>query len=500
MEGTGFVAAAAAAVASAAGFAVSLAMLAKAHARKAASDAEAARATAELESLKRSAGTVEENFRQRLADKDAACARMLSDKESACAKMLADKDAACAKMLAEKDGYLAKRIEDRDEQYARAMREKKEEMDRFLEERGKSFEEAVKTLKEQFTNLAAATLKAQSGDLVKVNAQQLETALKPLRDQVEILKSATERTQAEHAKLAEEIGKDAGSISTAAKELAKVSEALAGNVKIQGRTGEEILAEKLRQAGLEEGVNFVLQDGIDGMRPDAQVWDTENRWLVIDSKVSMAAYFRYADSRDDNERAALLKEHVKGVEEQIKQLASKKYPEKLGEKYKDRNYLPVTAMFVPYEAPLLEALKARPDLWKMAADGNVILVTPLTLLAYLRLVYLAWQREKESRNREEIMKTAKELLSRMNVFLLAFESVGKKIDEMHEAYDNAKKTIVDEPRTHTIAKSANKLLELNVRMDARKGKGKTPTVAACIQLPDETKSAEETCEESAVEV
>ena len=385
-----------------------------------------------------------------IAEKAATCERLIADKESACSRQLADKDEACARVIAEKDAVLRRKDEDvkqmladRDEQQAKVLREKNVEIERFLQEKEKSFAEVVKTLQEQFANLAAQTLKTQSGDLTKKNSEQLEGVLKPLREQLEVLRSATEKTQTEHAKLAEAIDKDVGRISDVAKELAGVSEALSSNSGFQGRKGEEILAEKLRQAGLEEGVNFFLQTGISS---------------------------DYVEAKDEKTRQAKLAEHVARVREKIDQLAKKKYPKVFSEEHKDRNYLPVTAMFVGYEAPLLEALKAEPSLWKFAADNNVILVTPLTLLAYLRLVYLAWQHEKEARNQEEVVNTARELLSRMNTFLTTFEGVGKAILDMQAKYDDARSVLVDAPHAQTIAKAAKNLIDLHVRLESRKGK------------------------------
>lgn len=424
-------------VASLAGLAACLTLLLKARPRQRQLEASVVQANAELESQRAAAGVREENMRLRMADKDAACNRLLAEKDAACARIIEEKNA---------------------------------EVDRFLSEKEKSFAEAVKTLREQFANLAAQALRAQSGDLTKLNAQQLEAVLKPLSDQVERLKSATEKTQAEHAKLAEAIGADVGRIGDVARELAGVSEALTSNTRFQGRRGEEILAEKLRQAGLEENVNFFLQQGTDTDRPDAQVCDTENRWLIIDSKVVLTAYFQSVEAADEEVRAAKLAEHVVRVREKIDQLAKKNYPKVFSAEHKERNYLPVTAMFVGYEAPLLEALKAEPSLWKRAVDNNVILVTPLTLLAYLRLVYLAWQHEKEARNQEEIVRTARELLSRMNSFLTTFESLGKSLADVNGEYAKARGVLVDAPHAQTIARAANKLIDLHVRLESRRGK------------------------------
>ena len=212
-----------------------------------------------------------------------------------------------------------------------------------------------------------------------------------------------------------------------------------------------------------------MQTGTASDRPDAQVCDTENRWLIIDSKVVLTSYFQYVEAKDEETRKAKLADHVARVREKIDQLAKKKYPQVFSNEHKDRNYLPVTAMFVGYEAPLLEALKAEPSLWKFAADNNVVLVTPLTLLAYLRLVYLAWQHEKEARNQEKIVNTARELLTRMNAFLTTFEGMGKTLQDVQSRYDDARKVLVDAPGAQTIAKAAKNLIDLHVRLESRKG-------------------------------
>ncbi len=355
---------------------------------------------------------------------------------------------------------------------------------KVLAEKEKVFAESLTTLKEQFVNLAAAQMKAQGEGLAQLNKTNLDALLTPVRDQVQTLQKLTEQSHRESRLLGETMTKDVGAIGRIAQGLQGIASALTSNTRYQGRSGEDVLAEKLRQAGLEENVNFVLQRGTGSERPDAQVWDPENRWLIIDSKVSLTAYIDYMEAEDEGLRAEKLRLHVASVRQKIDQLAKKKYPQVFAAEHPDRNYLPVTAMFVPYEAPLMEALKAEPSLWQSAAEHNVILVTPLTLLAYLRLVFLAWQHEKEARNQQEIVETARELLARMNGFLETFESVGTALGKLAETYEKAKGVLVDAPRAQTIAKSARRLIDLNVRLEGRKGRKLER--AACLKDIDET--------------
>ena len=388
------------------------------------------------------------------------CRRLLAAKEETCTRLLEEKDKACTKLLAEKDAMLTR-----------------------------NFAETVKTLREQFSVLAAQTLKSQSADLTELNKSHLEAVLKPLREQMGRLQDATVKAESARANLGQTITKDVDAIGRIAQALAGAAAALKSNTRVQGRSGEDILAEKLRQAGLEENVNFFLQRGTGSDRPDAQVCDTENRWLVIDSKVSLTAYMEYMEAKDDATKAEKLAAHVASVRGKVEQLAKKRYPKVLSAEFKDRNYLPITAMFVPYEAPLMEALRADPSIWQFAAQNNVILITPLTLLAYIRLVYLAWQHEKEARNQQEIVNVARELLARMNSFLITFENLGHAIGSLQDEYEKARTSLVDAPRTHTIAKAAKRLIDLHVRLE--NSKGKKLERAECLKEPiDATDDAE----------
>lgn len=455
----------------------------------------------ELAQARQIARLAEENLQRRLHDKDAACVRMLEEKdgacrrlleanEAACTRRLEEKEAACRQVLEEKEGALRRKDEDcrrqlaeKDEQCRRVVDEKNAEIGAFLREKEKAFAQTVETLREQFANLAAQTLKLQSADLTALNKTQLESALKPLREQMQLLQETTRKAESDRASLRESFAKNIGAIESVAQGLAKTATALSSDTRVQGRRGEDILAEKLRQAGLEENVSFFLQNGTDRDRPDAQVCDSENRWLVIDSKVSLTAYLDYADLPEGAAKAAKLAAHVASVRQKIDQLAKKKYPLTLGKEFAERNYLPVTAMFVPYEAPLFAALQADPSLWQFAMQNNVVLVTPLTLIAYLRLVYLAWQHEKEARNQAAIVDVARELLARMNHFLLTFEKIGRGIESLQETYAGAKGLLVDAPHAHSIAKAANRLVELHVRLENKKGA--RIAKAACLKA-DET--------------
>lgn len=364
--------------------------------------------------------------------------RMLQEKERGCSRLLEERDRACEKVIAEKDAAIKKLLESKD----------------------REFVEMVKTLEEKFANLASTTLEARSKDLTAVNKTALDAALKPLADQMAKFQEATRKAQTENHVFGESIHKDIEAIGGYAKELSVFSVAIKSGNTVQGRKGEDILAEKLRQSGLEENVTFFLQSGTGSDRPDAQVCDAENRWLIIDSKVSMTAFVDYRNpDLDDETRKARLKAHVDSVRDRVKSLRDKEYPKVFAREFPDRNYLPVAAMFVPYEAALTAALEAEPSLWQYALEGNVVFVTPMTLIAYLRLVQLAWQHTEVEKKYVEVIKDANELLTRMNNFVLEFQAVGEALAAAKKAYDSADMVIVDGPHRQTIGNSMRKLLK-----------------------------------------
>ena len=387
--------------------------------------------------LKNMLSMMEENVRQRLADKDSHCRQLLEGKVAECERIIRAKD---------------------------------EETARFVREKEKLYAEMGRTLEEKFANLAAVTLETKTKDLSAANRVNIDAALKPLSEQMKLFQEATRKAQMENQGMSVSIHRDVEAIGQMARDLTGFATALKSGTRVQGRAGEDILAEKLRQAGLEENVNFFLQKGTQHDRPDAQVCDTENRWIIIDSKVSLTAFAAYGEASDEETKKARLAAHVASIRGKIDELIARRYPETFAKTHPERNYLPVTAMFVPHEAALMLALSEDPSLWQKAAEGNVILVTPLTLLAYLRLVYLAWQHEKQERNQREIIDTARELLIRMNNFLTAFENFGKSIDGLQREYEAAKGLMIDRPHAHTIAKAAQKLIDLHVKLENKKGK------------------------------
>lgn len=324
-------------------------------------------------------------------------------------------------------------------------------------------------LESRFAALAADRLHAGEGLLAEANSKSMEALLRPLKENLSRLENAVKAAEGDRAGLKKSFDEQVGAIGKIATGLARTADALTSNTAYQGRAGEEILAECLRKAGLAEGVEFFLQQTSGLSRPDAEVRDAQNRWIVIDSKVSLTAFVQLAEAKDEDAKRRARADLVASVRSHIQELARRKYHLENAKEHPDREYLGATVMFMPFEAPLAEALRADASLAQFAAERGVVMATPLTLGAFMRLVEMAWQRERENRNQAEIAEAARELAERMNDYLVAFEAVGEAIEKTREKFDEAAKVIIDRPRAQTIAKSLKKLQSLHVRLVGKKG-------------------------------
>src|SRR5690606_23865081 len=112
--------------------------------------------------------------------------------------------------------------------------------------------------------------------------------------------------------------------------------------------------------------------------------------VVIDSKVSLTAFEECVNAQDEAERAAAAVRHVASMKAHIRALGSREYHLAAG------SQLDYVIMLVPLEGALAVALQEEPALTALAADCNVAIATPTTLMVALRTVANVWQVERRN--------------------------------------------------------------------------------------------------------
>ncbi|MGI9571348.1 MAG: DNA recombination protein RmuC, partial [Desulfobulbia bacterium] len=94
-------------------------------------------------------------------------------------------------------------------------------------------------------------------------------------------------------------------------------------------------------------------------------------------------------------------------------------------------------MFIPIEGAFSAALQAEQKLIEEMYSQKVIIVTPTTLLATLRMIEYFWQHERQNRNAVEIAERAGSLYNKLRGFVIDMEKLGLQIDNCKDTYDKA---------------------------------------------------------------
>lgn len=296
-----------------------------------------------------------------------------------------------------------------------------------------------KTAHLQFEKIANQLLEEKSEKFTETNKVNLETLLKPLKEDIHQFKEKVEKTHTEDTKqrttLEERIRgliEQTNKVSTEANNLAT---ALKGKPQKRGNWGEVILERILEASGLTKDREYFVQAGIKdeegkNQRLDVRVNLPDNRVIVIDSKVSLIAYDQYMATETVEEQRRFLAEHVQATKLHIDQLSKKKYDNIAGA-------LDFTMMFVPIEPAYLLAIQADEDLWSYAYTKRILLVSPTTLIACLKLFSDLWRREWQNKNAMDIVKRGELLYDKFVGFTENFEEIGKKLDAAQRTYQDA---------------------------------------------------------------
>ncbi len=302
-----------------------------------------------------------------------------------------------------------------------------------------------KQLKLEFENLAQKILDQKSEIFTRENLQNIGNVLNPLREQLGDFKKRVEDVYDKEAKdrahLANEILHLKGLNERISQDAINLTNALKGESKTRGNWGEVILERILEEAGLREGqefdreVQFSQEEGGRG-RPDVVIHLPDKHDLIVDSKVSLAAFEQAMSMEPGDERVAAMKRHVQALRLHIKSLSDKSYQNLQG-----INTLDFVLMFVPIEPALHAAFSEAPEIFQEAYDKNIFIVSPTTLLMACRTVQNIWRTDSQSKNSREISREAGKMLDKFVNFVDDLDKVGRQIDLAGSAYEEAKKKL-----------------------------------------------------------
>jgi DNA recombination protein RmuC len=208
-------------------------------------------------------------------------------------------------------------------------------------------------------------------------------------------------------------------------------------------------------AGMVEHCDFTEQASVtrDGatVRPDLVVRLAGGKQVVVDAKVSLAAYLDAAESKDPAVVEARMAAHARHLRDHVKGLAAKEYW---------RAFQPTpefVVLFVPGDAFLAPALERDPTLLEDAMAERILIATPTTLMAMLRTIAYSWQQEALTSHARSVFEIGRELYHRLGVLGGHVDKLGKTLGRAVEDYN---KTVGSLERTVLV--QARRMAELQV--------------------------------------
>lgn len=204
----------------------------------------------------------------------------------------------------------------------------------------------------------------------------------------------------------------------------------------RGRWGELQLRRVVELAGMSSRCDFDEQVSVtapDGslLRPDLVVRLAGGKNIVVDSKVSLAAYLEAAEATDEAVAALRLDAHARHLRDHIDRLAGKAYWAALSPAPE------FVVLFIPGEAFLAPALDRDPGLLEYAITRRVHIATPTTLVTMLRTAQYAWQQEALSDNARAVFDLGRELYERLASFGRHVDRVGRSLSAAVGSYNQA---------------------------------------------------------------
>ena len=252
----------------------------------------------------------------------------------------------------------------------------------------------------------------------------------------------------------------------------RLTNIIKGGNKEQGKWGERMLIDILESQGLQRGVDYDIQQTITDrkgnaiinedsgkkMIPDVILHYPNNEDIIIDSKMSIEAYYNYMNAETDAAKAQYAADLVRSIRNQANDLAKKDYSRYIA---KNRTAVDFVIMFVPNEGALQLALAKEPKLWGEAFDKQVFITSQQNLLAVLKMIQMSWRQFHQTENQKRVFALAEELLKRVGDFIKRFDKVGTAIENLKGSYDEAYKKAYT--GRQSVVQKANEIKELGVK-------------------------------------
>ncbi len=302
------------------------------------------------------------------------------------------------------------------------------------------------------------TTRAEAAGDLEQRRQAVENLVAPLRETLAKVETQLRESELGARAARAELAQQMEFVRNSSEQLKAQTTALVSALRrpeARGRWGELQLRRVAEIAGMarfcdfDEQVSAVTPDGV--VRPDMIVRLSGGKNIVVDSKVSLAAYLEAAEAGDPDLAGARLDAHARHVREHVDRLAAKTYWQAFSPAPE------FMVLFIPGEAFLAPALERDPGLLEYAMAKRVHIATPTTLITMLRTAQYAWQQAALSENARAVFDLGKELYERLGHLGRNVDGLGRSLAKAVAAYNRTVGSL-----ENRVLVSARKMTELGL--------------------------------------
>ncbi|MDX6274143.1 MAG: recombination protein RmuC [Frankiales bacterium] len=299
-------------------------------------------------------------------------------------------------------------------------------------------EQTQDKLKEQFRALSSEALERSNTQFLELAGTQFKAAGRPLTETLEKVETQLRAIERDRVGAQESLKQQIEFVRTTGEDLRRETASLVSALRkpqARGQWGELHLRRAVELAGMSDRCDFNEQQSVttsEGtLRPDLVVRLVGGKSVVVDSKVTLAAYLQAHEATDEAVREERLVAHARHLRDHVNSLAAKAYW---------NQFTPTpefVVLFVPGEAFLAPALERDPTLLEDAFGKRVHIATPTTLVSTLRTVAYAWQQEALASNAAEVFELGRTLYSRLSTFGDHMDKLGRALTSATGTYNKA---------------------------------------------------------------
>lgn len=291
-------------------------------------------------------------------------------------------------------------------------------------------EQTQQNLKDAFGALSTDALKRNTESFAALS-KPLSDSLSKMDEKINALETKREGAYSHVHALLDQMKQSTAALD---KETRSLVHALKTSTS-RGRYGEIALRRLVEFAGMLEHCDFEEQVSTETdtgrLRPDMIIRLPENRRVVVDSKVPLAAYLEIFETEDPALQKALLDRHVVAIKTHLKQLGSKAY----WDQFPDAPDFVV--LFMQIESSFGAALQVWPGMIEEALSHRTIIATPTTLITILRSIAYSWSQLSTIENIEAIRDAAVELYERSATLMEHMANIGRGLTGTISHYNKA---------------------------------------------------------------